>query len=411
MTVKEEKKEEQLLKELARMRRRVAELEEALAGPQSMWQRSEYAESIVETVREPLVVLDAELHVLSASRSFYRTFQVAPEETVGELLYDLGNGQWEIPALRELLEDILPGNTSMEGFEVEHEFEAIGQRTMLLNARRIYRETNKTEMILLAIEDVTERKRAEEAVLMLNRELEEKNAEMEQFAYTVSHDLKSPLVTIRGFIGHVQRDVSEGRMDRVADYSQRIDGATGRMSRLIDNLLDLSRIGRVAAESSPIPLAETIQRICRTHGEQLADRGITVAVQEAMPTIYGDEERIGEVFDNLITNAIRYGCDAEDPRIEIGAEDDDNKYRIFVRDNGQGIRAEQHDKIFGLFQRLHPGKDSTGVGLAIVRRIVEVHGGRVWVESSPGSGATFWVEFPAGRGTPELAAPLVLEQP
>jgi signal transduction histidine kinase len=234
---------------------------------------------------------------------------------------------------------------------------------------------------------------------------------MEQFAYTVSHDLKSPLVTIRGFIGHVQRDVSEGRMDRLADYSQRIDGATGRMSRLIDNLLDLSRIGRVAAESSPIPLAETIQRICRTHGEQLADRGITVAVQEAMPTIYGDEERIGEVFDNLITNAIRYGCDAEDPRIEIGAEDDDNKYRVFVRDNGQGIRAEHHDKIFGLFQRLHPGKDSTGVGLAIVRRIVEVHGGRVWVESSPGSGATFWVEFPAGRGTPELAAPLVVEQP
>ena len=299
----------------------------------------------------------------------------------------------------------------MDDFEVEHEFAAIGQRMMLLNARRIYRETNKTEMILLAIEDITERKRAEEAVLRLNRELEEKNAEMEQFAYTVSHDLKSPLVTIRGFIGHVQRDVSEGRMDRLADYSERIDGATGRMSRLIDNLLDLSRIGRVAAESSPIPLAETIQWICRTHGEQLADRGITVVVQEAMPTVYGDEDRIVEVFDNLITNAIRYGCDAEEPRIEIGAEDDDNKYRIFVRDNGQGIRAEQHDKIFGLFQRLHPGKDSTGVGLAIVRRIVEVHGGRVWVESSPGSGATFWVEFPAGRGTPELAAPLVLEQP
>jgi RNA polymerase sigma factor (sigma-70 family) len=121
-----------------------------------------YAESIVQTVRQPLVVLDADLRVVSANRSFYQTFQVRPPETRGRLIYDLGNRQWDIPKLRELLEEILPKNTLFEDFEVDHQFEQIGRRTMLLNARRIYREANRTQMILLAIEDITDRQRAQE---------------------------------------------------------------------------------------------------------------------------------------------------------------------------------------------------------------------------------------------------------
>ena len=121
-----------------------------------------YAESIVATVREPLLVLDADLKVVSANRSFYQTFKVSPEEAQGQLLYDLGNRQWGIPKLRELLEEVLPKNTSFNDFEVEHDFETIGRRIMLLNARRIYREANKTQMILLAIEDITEHRRRSE---------------------------------------------------------------------------------------------------------------------------------------------------------------------------------------------------------------------------------------------------------
>jgi len=138
--------------------------EERRRAEKAVREAREYAESIVDTVREPLVVLDADLRVVSANRSFYGTFRVTPEETEGRLLYELGNRQWDIPELRRLLEEILPQNTSFEDYEVEHDFETIGRRTMLLNARRIYREANKTQLILLAIEDITERKRAEEAL-------------------------------------------------------------------------------------------------------------------------------------------------------------------------------------------------------------------------------------------------------
>ena len=157
----EEKTKRQLLTELAQLRQRVAESAPAQLAAREARQ---YAESIVDTVREPLLVLDADLRVISANPSFYRTFQVRSEESEGQSIYDLGNRQWDIPALRELLEQIIPQNTTFEDYEVEHDFATIGQKTMLLNARRIYREVNNTQMILLAIEDITERKRAREAL-------------------------------------------------------------------------------------------------------------------------------------------------------------------------------------------------------------------------------------------------------
>ena len=146
-----DKTKEQLIEELAelRMSRRISQ------------DAREYAENIVETVHEPLIVLDAELRVISASRSFYQRFEVTAEESEGELVYDLGNRQWDIPKLRELLEKILPQSTTFNGYEVEHDFETIGQRTMLLNARQIFRESQKTKLILLAIDDISERKQAE----------------------------------------------------------------------------------------------------------------------------------------------------------------------------------------------------------------------------------------------------------
>ncbi len=246
----------------------------------------------------------------------------------------------------------------------------------------------------------TTAERAYDELGRANTQLEKANAEMEQFVYTVSHDLKSPLLTIQGFVGHLTHDASGGRYDRLPEYCGRVEGAANRMERLIDELLNLSRVGLVAEAHESIRLVEVIRRIIAMHDERIAELGITVVIPEFMPPIRGDEERIIQVLDNLITNAIKHGCDVEDSRIEIGAEEGDNAVRVFVKDSGRGIAKEHQGKIFGLFQRLQADNDGTGVGLAIVKRIVEVHGGRIWVESSPGAGATFWVEFPGDSEAP-----------
>ncbi|MDJ1421593.1 MAG: PAS domain-containing protein [Candidatus Methanoperedens sp.] len=224
--------------ELAELRTCVAELERSEAeckrAEQAAQEARKYAENIVETVREPILVLDADLRVKSANQAFYKTFKVAPEETLNRFIYDLGNRQWDIPKLRELLEEIIPKSTSFQDFEVEHDFQIIGRRTMLLNARRIYRESVGTQEILLAIEDITERKRAEEAlrrahdeleIIVQDRtkelkkaleELERSNKELEQFAYIVSHDLQEPLRMVASFTQLLEESY-KGRLDKDAD--------------------------------------------------------------------------------------------------------------------------------------------------------------------------------------------------
>jgi signal transduction histidine kinase len=227
-----------------------------------------------------------------------------------------------------------------------------------------------------------------------NGELEQKRTEMEQLLYTVSHDLKSPLVTIQGFLDYLIRDAEAGRLDRLLTHAQRIQNAAARMVRLIDDLLSFSRIGRITSPPTAIRLTELAREVVGNHTHALTKGAISVAIQDDMPTIVGDKHRIQQVFDNLLVNAIKYGSGAAQPRIEIGARNSGGEVVAFVKDNGKGIAPDFHDRIFDLFQRLEQGGDGVGVGLAIVKKIVQVHGGRVWVESAEGAGATFWLAFP-----------------
>jgi signal transduction histidine kinase len=262
-------------------------------------------------------------------------------------------------------------------------------RTVLWNSATLFAPDGTAAVATIAQgQDITDRKRSE---LLLRKA----NAEIEQFLYTASHDLKSPLVTIQGFLGYMANDTKAGRWDRMAAYTERVQAAAGRMARLIDDLLKFSHIGRIAYEPADIDLTELVGKVVSAHGQELAAAGISVVIREDLPPLVGDMDCIQQVFDHLLANAIKYGSSAAEPRIEIGAERHGGEIRAFVKDNGKGIPPEYHEKIFN---RLGHDKQGVGVGLAIVKRIVEMHGGRVWVESAEGRGATFWLGFPPRGG-------------
>jgi PAS domain S-box-containing protein len=655
----------------------------------------EYSENVINTVREPLIALDQYLRVVSVSRSFYEFFKVKPEETVGKLIYDLGNKQWDIPKLRELLETILPQKATFDNYEVEHDFATIGRRVMLLNARQIHRVLGKERIILLAIDDITERKKTEDTlqrleeeyhsfmekalseqmalndilrnttvsrddlmkevaarkkteymlmvqmrqvqalynlaeiieregislnefyqeladilpkswqypeitgariiigesefrtnnfvetewrqsatikanglkagridinyleqkpkqdkgpflsaermlldaiaervgrviehkqleetfkdselryrrffetardgILILDeetgtvvnvnpimvemmgfsreeflgkkiwelgflkdiianrdnfeelkrkkyityenlpletaagqmkevefvsnvyevgnhkviqcnvrditirrrmeierekytKELVEKNTELERFTYTVSHDLKSPLVTIKTFLGYLAQDISAADKERIEKDVLFMNGAADKMGNLLRELLEMSRVGRMVNLPVEVTFRELVQETMTLVAGAVAEKGIQVKVSNDLVTLFGDRPRLIEIWQNLVENAVKFMPDQTSPQIDIGIEHPGNETIFFVRDNGLGIEPRYQSKLFNLFEKINAKTEGTGMGLAITKRIVELYRGRIWVESKGlGQGTVFFFTLP-----------------
>jgi PAS domain S-box-containing protein len=254
----------------------------------------------------------------------------------------------------------------------------------------------KPTSILGSVVDITKRRQAEVERENLITELSTKNAELERFTYTVSHDLKSPIVTIRGFLGYLAEDALSGNTSRMKKDIERITNATEKMQSLLHDLLELSRIGRMMNAPETIQMEDLIHDALDILHGQLEERHITVLAQPDLPAVYGDRQRLTEVLQNLIDNAIKYMGDQTEPYIEMGQSGEESGRSIFfVKDNGIGIAPEYRERIFGLFNKLDPSSEGTGIGLALVKRIIEVHGGRIWVEESgPGIGSTFCFSLP-----------------
>jgi signal transduction histidine kinase len=246
--------------------------------------------------------------------------------------------------------------------------------------------------------NITERKQAESQREKLIRELEAKNAELERFTYTVSHDLKSPLITIRGFLGLLEKDALAGDAEQMQDDMKRIIDATDKMQRLLNELLELSRVGRMMNPPEAMPFETIVREALALVRGPLQARGVDVQVAADLPIVHGDRTRLVEVVQNLVDNAVKFMGDQLQPLIAIGqlGSDDTGKSILFVQDNGSGIDRQYHDIIFGLFSKLDTKSEGTGVGLALVKRIIEVHGGRIWVESKGAkTGSTFYFTLPA----------------
>ena len=227
-------------------------------------------------------------------------------------------------------------------------------------------------------------------------EMERRNEELERFTYTVSHDLRTPLVTVSGFLGLLDKDLQEGRTDCARQDLARIRRAADTMDRLLRELLDLSRVGRVTNPPEDVPLRSLAEDARQSVAGRLAAAGVEFTVEPELPVLYGDRARLQEVVRNLVDNAAKFMGGQQHPRVVMGARPGPRGPVWFVRDNGIGIDPKHHQRVFGLFERLDPSVEGTGIGLALVKRIVEVHGGHVWVESAGhGQGTSVCVSLPA----------------
>jgi len=476
----------------------------------------EYAESILATIREPLIVLDADLRIISANQSYYSLFSVNPEDTEGKLIYEISNGQWDIPKLRKLLEQIIPRNTYFNDFEIEHIFPKIGNRKLLFNARRLHNGNRQSEKILLAIEDTTERKRleheiisselryrrlfetAQDGILLLDAKtgqitdvnpflidmlgyskeellgkklweigpfrdievtktsflelqtkkyirydhlpLETKDRQSidvefvsnvyhvnnskviqcnvrditerkklddfkDEFIGLISHELRTPLTVILGALNvlrtHEASLSTEDRHQLIQDAILESE----ELSTMLTNLLELSRAqaGRLSLHSELISIDKVVRNKVVDIKQRFPKHQFSVDLPKKLPKVNVDIHRLGQILHNLLDNAVKYSLPGG--KIYVFAKEDNKQVVIGVRDNGRGISLPDQKKLFRPFQRIVNGAfehiGGTGLGLLVCRRLVEAHGGHIWVESRLHEGATFLFTIPSQKKRPK----------
>ena len=226
------------------------------------------------------------------------------------------------------------------------------------------------------------------------KELERSNDELEQFVYTVSHDLKSPIVTSMGFIGIIRKLADQGKAEQAVKMLDKVVKANERMSQLISDLLELSRVGRIDMDTKLLDLNLLLADFARSRSEVLAQEQFRLIIEPGLPTILANESRILQIFENVLSNALKYANKERNGCLRISSSSDKEWHHVFCADNGPGIPAEYREKIFGLFYRLDVNIEGTGIGLAVAKKIMKLHGGEMQAEAGPEGGALFHITFP-----------------
>jgi two-component system CheB/CheR fusion protein len=373
--------------------RRLAE--EARKIQEVLRQSGDLAKAIVETVHDPLLVLDAELRICTVNRAFFRVFDYVDADPTGELIYHLGDGEWDMPELRRLLEGILQGGPAMDDFEVSHNFARIGSRTMRLNARLLEGASGTARMLVLAIADVTVQKALSDALKNTSTELRRSNQDLNQFAMIASHDLQEPLRMISNYTDLLQKRLGDTLDAKSLQFFGFVIDGASRMRSLIHAILDYSHVGREEIRTQVIDIQEIIRATSLNLERKIHDASAKITCG-AMPRITADPVLISQLFQNLVSNAIKFRAKDRPVQISIQSSESEEEWTFSVNDNGIGISAANIDRLFVLFQRLHTHNEypGTGIGLATCKKIVERHGGRIYVESTLGVGSTFFFTIP-----------------
>lgn len=362
---------------------------------ESLRKSGDAAIAIVETVRDPLLVVDAELRIHTANRAFTRVFSIPREKCLGQLLPHLGDGLWDIPELKRLFDGILNGGDALDDFAITHTFPGMGRRTMLLNARLLEGTEDNAPMIVLVIADVTERVRMTEELKSIALDLKRSNAELEQFASIASHDLQEPLRTIRSFATLLQERLGDKLVGRDREFMEHVVSGVKRMQELVKAILYYSEVGHQGITAELIDAGEIARLVVANLEDKITKVGATVTIHH-LPMVLADATLLTQLLQNLVSNGIKFRARDRVPTIAIGSIEQADEWVLSVSDNGIGIRPQDQGRIFNLFQRAHSGTDypGTGIGLATCKKIIERHGGRLWLESTPDIGTTFFLSLP-----------------
>jgi two-component system CheB/CheR fusion protein len=372
----------------------------------------DFAETIVENVPTPLLVLSGDQRVLTASHSFYDTFNMAADETAGVHVFALGSGQWDIPELRRMLDDIIPRQQQIVDFEVSRDFEEIGYRTMLINAKRLEQAVNKADLILFSIQDITDR-------LMARRALEEADRRKDEFLAMLAHELRNPLAAMTHTI-----EISQATGDeKIASGLSVMRRQTQKLRRLVDDLLDVSRISRgaIILKYEVVDLNQTMQHAIEVirHDFEARNQNLEVSLPKATLRVNGDPVRLEQVFGNLMHNASKYT--PAGGKISVTLSRDKRKRDqagfaiIEVADNGIGIGPEMLGHVFDLYAQvdtsLKRDESGQGIGLSVVQELVRLHRGTVEVNSpGKGLGSRFTIRLPLTENAQETTAPEMLSE-
>lgn len=360
-----------------------------------------FAEAVIRTSRTPLLVLDAEFRVVSVNEAFYETFQVSEKDTEGRRIYELGNHQWDIPRLRGLLE-VLPKERAVRNYDVEHVFDTIGWRTMRLNAD-LMKRTGRPDLILVSIEDVTDLRKAELAARRRADELAQDHRRKDEFLAMLGHELRNPLAALAN--GLTVMRVASGDADAVERVRAMMARQTRRMTVMLDQLLDVARVssGKFELAQEAVDLVDAAKAAIETAQPMLesAKHELTISFPpKGTALVLGDGVRLAQVVENLLGNAAKYT--ETGGRIWLTVSTTDDTVKLLVRDTGIGLEPDMLDHVFDLFTQasrsLHRAKGGLGLGLPLVRSLVEMHRGHVDAFSAGlGQGSEFVVTLPRLR--------------
>lgn len=380
-----------------------------------------YSEAIVSTIHESLLVLTSDFYIKSANKCFYEKFNTTENETEGKMFFEWRGGVWNFPGLKEKLEKILPAQSNFEKFEFTLSFPSIGQRVLLINAHHIINESSNEQLILVAIQDITNQKAFEQAlelqVYERTQELQQANLNLQlsnenllQFASVASHDLQEPLRKIRTFTTLLNKRYENGPIE-AKELITKINTSADRMSQLIREVLEYSKPAQAAKGFIQVNLDTIVKNVLNDLDLLLAENKVEIIYKEALPTINAIPLQMNQLFYNLLTNAIKFQNKQFSPVITItfkwlskneliqysDLKSDCAYLEIKISDNGIGFEQEFEDQIFQLFERLHSVAEyeGTGLGLALCKKIAENHKGKIYAISNESEGASFYTLLPA----------------